>query len=132
MKKILAFLLLISIFSVKASEQVQAKPVLIKNTVDGVVNAGKWLAASKAGKFLADNKVTNTVTQDEYVQKTWADKLGKPTLIASLLYFKALYHFLRSIKTSRETERSQHEALCFRYTVYGALLNAFSYAYINK
>lgn len=148
MKKLLLSLLLIPFVCVKASEPAQivsqateiiteVKPVLIKNAVDKSVEIFNWLATSKAGKFIADNKVTNTFTQDEYVQKAWADKLGKATLIAAPFY---LFAFSKMSSRPKQkdyygTDHSiqiDHGFSALNYAVIGAIVHATTYAYLNK
>lgn len=150
MKKLLLSLLLISIVSVKALEPAQivaqAKPVLIKNAIDKSVEFFKYLTDTKVCKFLIDNKVTNTITQDEYVQNAWSDKLGKSVLIAAPFYLIALSkmnnrpsgrtttHYTNGyIEYSGSSDKQINQGFsALNYAIIGAIVQATTYAYLNK
>ncbi|MDR3646167.1 MAG: hypothetical protein P4L22_01350 [Candidatus Babeliales bacterium] len=147
MKKLLLSLLLISTISANASEQ--AKPVVIKNLVDKTVSALKWLTTTRPCKFITDNRITNTFTQDEYVQRVWTDKLGNATLWAAPFYLIALNEMVkrpnsgdihykydnmgrRKNKYVNHSEQIDRGFSALNWAVVGIIVHAGRFAYLNN
>lgn len=146
MKKLLLSLLIACTFYVNATELMkeavsQTKPVFIKNAIDKSLNIFNWLINNRVCKLLVDNKVSNTFTQDEYVQQVWTDKLGKSVLIASPFYLAALYHMNKRPKWASgnkynynldHSKQIDNGFSALNYALIGAIVQATTYAYLNK